>query len=193
MDTIRKRARNNWFYSYNIIFDLDVSEHAIVIYTFLCRCADSESQCFPSYEYIGRACKIKSRTTIGAALNELEKIGLIARVAQYTKDGRQTSNCYCIYDTPRDEINTQEKLSHENESIHEEQSDVEVVESAENKENNGMTIDNIRAMDANKKDSIITKNDSVHLMDTRVSTKWTGGCPLNGQGGVRSLDTKYYP
>lgn len=170
MDKIRKQERKNWFYSYNMIFSLKISEHAKLIYIFLCRSADAETQCFPSYNYIGEACGIKSRTTIATALKELETAGLIERAAQYNSDGRQTSNCYYIYDTPRN--NTPEAAD-----IKEQSGDKE--EAAE------------ASASCSESEYTNNENDSVHLMDTRVSAEWTGGCPSNGHE-VLPIN-KYYP
>lgn len=86
---------------YNMIFEQDISEHAKIVYLYLCRCADSEGQSFPSQNTIGKKCSIKSRQTVSNALKELESIGLLDRESRYRKDGGQTSNLYVIYDSPK--------------------------------------------------------------------------------------------
>lgn len=101
MDKIRKKERKNWFYSYNMIFEQAISTHAKLIYLFLCRCADDESECFPSHKYIGNACSIKSRTTVQNAIKELQDIGLVDKEPQYRENGGQSSNLYYIYDSPK--------------------------------------------------------------------------------------------
>lgn len=105
-DIIRKKERKNWFYSYNMIFDQPISEHAKIVFLYLCRCADSEGQSFPSYKKIGSQCSIKSRQTVLNAIKELESIGLLTRESRKNKDGGQTSNLYTIYDTPVQQMDT---------------------------------------------------------------------------------------
>jgi len=100
MDTIRKKERRNWFYSYNMIFEQDISMQAKLIYLYLCRCADEEGQSFPSHSTIGEKCGIKSRQTVINALKELESIGLLTKENRNREDGGQTSNLYTIYDEP---------------------------------------------------------------------------------------------
>ncbi len=99
-DIIRKSERKNWFYSYNMIFEHAISEHAKITYLYLCRCADAEGQSFPSHSTIGKKCGIKSRQTVINALGELECIGLLSKEKRVRTDGGQTSNIYIIYDTP---------------------------------------------------------------------------------------------
>lgn len=100
MSQIRKKERKNWFYSYNMIFDLQISEHAKMVYIYLCRCADDEGQAFPSHSTIAQKCSIKSRQTVMNAIAELEDIGLLSKIQRTRKDKGQTSNLYTIYDTP---------------------------------------------------------------------------------------------
>jgi hypothetical protein len=95
-----KKERKNWFYSYNMIFDQPISEHAKLIYIYLCRCADSEGKSFPSHATIGLKCGIKSRQTVINAIKELEQIGLLCKEVRLNKGGGQTSNLYTIYDSP---------------------------------------------------------------------------------------------
>jgi len=99
-DTIRKREKKNWFYSYNMIFDLDISEHAKIVYLYLCRCADSEGQAFPSYSTIAEKCSIGRRTAI-KAVKELLAVGLLSVEQRTREDGSLTSNLYTIHDEPQ--------------------------------------------------------------------------------------------
>lgn len=100
MNRIRKKERKNWFYSYNMIFDQPLSEHAKLVYIYLCRCADDEGQAFPSHSTIAQKCSIKSRQTVINAIAELENIGLLTKVKRTRKDKGRTSNLYTIYDAP---------------------------------------------------------------------------------------------
>jgi DNA-binding Lrp family transcriptional regulator len=102
MNKIRKE-RKNWFYSYNIIFELSISEHAKIVCLYLCRCADEESQSFPSYNTIAKKCSISRRTAI-RAVQELEDVGLLSCDKRtVTKNGKlvNTSNLYTIHETPQ--------------------------------------------------------------------------------------------
>jgi len=99
-DIIRKKERKNWFYSYNMIFDLDISEHAKIVYLYLCRCADSEGQAFPSYSTIAEKCSIGRRTAI-KAVKELLAVGLLSVEQRTREDGSLTSNLYTIHDEPQ--------------------------------------------------------------------------------------------
>jgi|LSQX01.3.fsa_nt_gb hypothetical protein len=101
-NTIRKKERKNWFYSYNMIFDQPISEHAKIVYLYLCRCADSEGQAFPSYSTIAKKCSISRRTAINA-INELKQARILSVEERVRADGSLTSNLYTIYDEPQTE------------------------------------------------------------------------------------------
>ncbi|MDR0818021.1 MAG: helix-turn-helix domain-containing protein [Oscillospiraceae bacterium] len=66
-----------YFYTYNKIFDADVSGYARLVYAYLCKCADHSGKSFPSHKKIGSAAGI-GVTTVKKALSELENAGLIA-------------------------------------------------------------------------------------------------------------------
>jgi hypothetical protein len=114
MDKVRKDERRNWFYSYNMIFNLDISCHAKLIYMYLCRCADSEAQSFPSRNTIGKNCSI-SLTSVKNAMRELLKSRLLIKEEQFRSDGSQTSNLYTIFPEPYEceSVNTESKTGTE--------------------------------------------------------------------------------
>ena len=99
MDKLTKKVRHNFFIGYNMIFKQKISEHAKIVYLYLCRCADGQEQAFPSHSNIGENCSISRRTVIDA-IKELEAIGLVSKQTQITKNGGQSSNLYTITDTP---------------------------------------------------------------------------------------------
>lgn len=99
-DIIRKKEKKNWFYSYNMIFEQPISEHAKIVYLYLCRCADSEGQAFPSYSTIAEKCSIGRRTAI-KAVKELLAVGLLSVEQRTREDGSLTSNLYTIHDEPQ--------------------------------------------------------------------------------------------
>jgi hypothetical protein len=97
--TVIKRERKNWFYSYDMIFDQPISEHAKLIYLYLCRCADSAGQSFPSRSTIADKCSVSIRT-VDKALTELAGIGLVLKERRIDASGDYTSNLYVVSDTP---------------------------------------------------------------------------------------------
>lgn len=96
---IKKADRKRWFYSYNAIFEMDLSIQAKMLYLYLCRCADSESQSFPARRSIISHCSM-GRTSVGNALRELESSRLITRKSRHRKNKSQTSNQYTIFPEP---------------------------------------------------------------------------------------------
>lgn len=102
MNKIRRANKRDFFIAQNMIFDLDISEHAKITYLYLCRCADDESQAFPSYNTIARKCSFSKRTAM-RTIQELEEIGLLSvEKRQVEKSGKpvNTSNLYTLYDSP---------------------------------------------------------------------------------------------
>ena len=93
--------RKDFFFSPNMIFELPINANAGYVYLYLCRCSNKFGTSFPSHKTIGRACKIKSRTTVISAINELIDIGLVEKAHRYREDGKQTSNLYTVYNEPR--------------------------------------------------------------------------------------------
>lgn len=111
MDKIIKQEKKGWFYSYNIIFELSLSEHAKLIYLYLCRCADNESQSFPSYNDMAKKCSVSQKTAI-RAIKELETHGLIHHKQRTISRGEKlslTSNLYTIFDQPTKQISDKKK------------------------------------------------------------------------------------
>lgn len=84
-----------YFYSYNYIFDMNISHHAKLVYFYLCRCSNGKAQSFPSRKTIADNCSI-SLSSVKKALIELIEFGLIKREEQFEKNGRQTSNVYTV-------------------------------------------------------------------------------------------------
>lgn len=99
MDYVKKDKRKDWFFSYNMIFTLPISCHAKLVYLFLCRCADNESQSFPSRNTIAENCSI-SLTSVKTAMKALVQCGLLIKEEQYRQDGSQTSNLYTVMSEP---------------------------------------------------------------------------------------------
>lgn len=113
---IRKFEKKNWFYSYDIIFDLELSEHSKITYLYLCRCADNDSKSFPSYSTIAKKCSF-SRSTAIRAIKELEEIKLLykqERLKSIKGKTCNTSNLYYVFPEPYETTDIQEIEEEEN-------------------------------------------------------------------------------
>ncbi len=101
MGSLEFAKDKGFFYSYNVIFELDISEHAKIVYLYLCRRADGSSKTFPSYATMASACSM-SRSTAIRAMKELLLEGLLLRKRQ--QNGKEfTSNQYFLYEAPDEE------------------------------------------------------------------------------------------
>ncbi len=60
--------------------------------------ANKEQTCFPSVGTIAADLKL-SKSTVGRALADLEKAGLVKRRARWRKKGGRSSNLYWIFDS----------------------------------------------------------------------------------------------
>lgn len=106
MDKIRRASKRDFFIGQNMIFDLEISEHAKITYLYLCRCADDEGQSFPSYNTIASRCSF-SRSTALRAIQDLQEIGLLSvENRKVRKHGKltNTSNLYVLYDSPNEGV-----------------------------------------------------------------------------------------
>ncbi len=92
---------SNFFYTYNIIFDTNVSSYAKLVYSFFCKCADKNGCSYPSHKLIAKECGI-GRTSVKKAVSELETAKLIESRGQVRVDGGRRSNLYTII---KDKIN----------------------------------------------------------------------------------------
>lgn len=94
---IRKGWNTGFFTSPDAIFDTDASLHGKMVYLYLCRCADSQAQSFPSIADICQKTGMK-RTKCCESLNELEERGLLTREARYKGDSKErSSNLYTLF------------------------------------------------------------------------------------------------
>lgn len=103
-----------FFYSYNMIFDLDISEHAKLLYLYLCRLADNKKTSFPSYNTMGKACTF-SRNTAMRAMKELMETGLVIKKRR-SNGKEQTSNVYLIFSEPKPDLVAKNKKQLEREA-----------------------------------------------------------------------------
>ncbi len=96
---VQKAERKNWFYSYDMIFEVKTTNHAQLLYVYLCRCADSKSQSFTTHKVVAKHCHV-GKTTVRKALDQLIEARLIIKEYRYRKDNSQTSNQYTIFPEP---------------------------------------------------------------------------------------------
>lgn len=75
-----------------------MTEHDIVVYLFLCRCADQEGTSFPGRKKIAQACRI-SLDTVDRAIRHLEDLGLV-KVERRTGTKGPETNQYTVLDPP---------------------------------------------------------------------------------------------
>jgi len=102
MDRIQRGSKRNFTIVQNVIFDLDLSIYAKMVYVYLNRCADTEGHSFPSYKTIAEKCSCSRRTAIDA-IKALQDIGLLSVKKRMMKKNEKlihTSNLYTIYDEP---------------------------------------------------------------------------------------------
>jgi predicted ArsR family transcriptional regulator len=85
----------NYFYTYNMIFDVPVSGNAKLVYAYLCKCADTNGKCYPSHKAISENAGI-GVTTVKKALAELERAGLISIQGQARPDRGRRANIYTV-------------------------------------------------------------------------------------------------
>ncbi|HEY8342819.1 MAG TPA: helix-turn-helix domain-containing protein [Calditerricola sp.] len=97
---LRDGRRRHWFWAHNAIWDVpDLSAHAILVYLYLCRCADAGGTCWPSRSTIARACRI-SKDSVDRAIKQLCERGLLIKESRQGPDGAYASNLYTILDPP---------------------------------------------------------------------------------------------
>ena len=94
---------DGYFYVPDAIFKCGLSKTAMLVYFCLCKMSDSSGNCYPSVEYIGDLCNIKSKSTVRRALKDLIDHHLLIKQQQFRKNGGYSSNLYQIKsDTPKD-------------------------------------------------------------------------------------------
>ena len=84
------------------VFDYGLKPNEIVVFSYLCSCADNNSfDCFPSVKKIAKACNM-GQSTVRVVIHTLQEKGLIKIKSRYkpvpdTDKRRQTSNLYHVY------------------------------------------------------------------------------------------------
>jgi hypothetical protein len=94
--TLRDGRHKNWFWIDNIIFDMGLSKHALVVFFYLCRRAGDTNTCWPSLKTISKATKC-SRGVVIQALKDLVKAKLVEPEKRRNEEGDQDSNSYTLF------------------------------------------------------------------------------------------------
>ena len=91
--------RKQKFYIQTAVFCFELSPKAFYVYSFLCKCANADSTCFPNRETISKNTGL-CKSSITKAIRELIDKQIITAQERYqqlqTGKRRQTSNLYRI-------------------------------------------------------------------------------------------------
>lgn len=75
------------------IYDLGLTNKAVVVYCYLCNRADENGECYPAVKRIAGDLSI-SKSTVFRAFKELEKNVLLKRFPRYHPNGARRSSLY---------------------------------------------------------------------------------------------------
>ena len=79
----------------NEVFDFKLKPREFIVYCCLLRHSDKNGVCFPSRRLIAEECCIDKKT-VDAAIQSLEKLGLVKKKKRRRQDGSNTSNAYTV-------------------------------------------------------------------------------------------------
>ncbi|MBP1926700.1 DNA-binding GntR family transcriptional regulator [Sedimentibacter acidaminivorans] len=147
------------------IFDLQLSEKEIIVYMYLCSCANKENECYPSLRQITAACSI-SQTSVKIAMKELVERKLILKDNQYRENGGRRNNLYKIVTEEDDNINNNQGSETNDEAIthelcSEDDNQIEIIDCKE--------IDEIILENSNEVEDINVSIQDNHVFDTDVT------------------------
>ena len=109
---LRDGRRRGWFWAHNAIWDVEgLSPYAILVYLYLCRCADAGGTCWPSRATIAQACRI-SKDSVDRAVKQLVELGLLEKEVRRANDGGYASNLYTLLDPPGADDAPAERRAH---------------------------------------------------------------------------------
>lgn len=77
------------------IFELKLSGNEVVVYMYLCSCANKNNECYPSIRQVAEACGI-GQTSVKITLKKLIDCNLINKINQFREDGGKRNNLYRI-------------------------------------------------------------------------------------------------
>ena len=85
----------NFFMVANEVFDFKLKPREFIVYCCLVKHSDKNGVCFPSRRLIAEECCIDKKT-VDAAIQSLEKLGLVKKKKRRRQDGSNTSNAYTV-------------------------------------------------------------------------------------------------
>ena len=99
MDNTAFEVQREWHYTIveNHILEANLSTQAKLLYVILCKYANRNKECYPSYETLMRDISVKSKATLSNAIKELIEKGIL-EVVSGKEEGK--SNVYIIKDNP---------------------------------------------------------------------------------------------
>lgn len=100
--TIKDGRKRNWWWARNEIFDQwgpILKSNGLAVYLCLCRHANDNAECWPSFKLIAQKCGIH-RTTVIKNIKLLESYQLIRSEPRLSNNGDPDTNTYTILDIP---------------------------------------------------------------------------------------------
>jgi hypothetical protein len=94
--SLRDGRIKHWWWADNVIWEMGLSKHALVVYFYLCRVAGDANSCWPSLKKISAKTRC-GRTAVIEAIKELETAGLVESKQTFAEDGSQGSNVYILF------------------------------------------------------------------------------------------------
>lgn len=92
---------NNYFRVSNKIFELKLRPIEFLVYSYLTRCADKNSRCFPSISTISNHCGV-AKSSVQKAVNSLTDKKIIIKQSNFSKmkngKRRRRNNTYYLPD-----------------------------------------------------------------------------------------------
>ena len=93
-----KKMKRDRFYVSSLIWDQNVGSSALLVFTYLCSCANAAGECFPSIKTIAEGCRF-SKSTVKRCLKQLLTDGVISIEERYlltNNSRRRTTNLYRV-------------------------------------------------------------------------------------------------
>lgn len=92
---VPQNKNGNFFMLSNSIFKQGLKPREFIVYCCLVKHSDKNGVCFPSRRLIAKECCIDKKT-VDAAIQSLEKTGLVKKKKRLRQDGSNTSNAYTV-------------------------------------------------------------------------------------------------
>ncbi len=92
---VPQNKNGNFFMLSNSIFKQGLKPREFIVYCCLVKHSDKNGVCFPSRRLIAEECCIDKKT-VDAAIQSLEKAGLVKKKKRRRQDGSNTSNAYTV-------------------------------------------------------------------------------------------------